>query len=408
MTPVIQFHNEGPMPREVYLDANATHPILRSVRESMAQLLLSDGGELANPSSPHAKGREARKLLNTLKKEFLTFLKRPADENVVLTSGATESINMVIRGLVDSEKTHQRKLVFWTTSVEHAAVLSTLASVDATIEILKVDSMGQIPALEWQRFFSWIEKSSDDLCLSLQVANNETGIVFDLLPILHQLQKITLDSNRKRWIHLDMAQSLGKLSEDYLSQLMDLAQFASFSAHKMGAPSGIGALWCKQLGCFKPMITGGGQEEGLRSGTWNALGAFGFLKALEDWKIHGEKYRLHLSQLRLLALDRLQKLPGFKLHGPLEAAANLCLPNTLNFSFQNTDTDTLIPSLDMAGFQVSGTSACSSGASKSSHVILALGFSDREAKNSIRMSLGVESQLQDVEAFCDFLASKVR
>jgi cysteine desulfurase len=286
-------------------------------------------------------------------------------------------------------------------------VLSTLTSVYARTEILKVNEEGQIPDSEWDRFFSSVEKSNDDFCLTLQVGNNETGVGFDLQKPLEKLKQINFEGERKKWVHLDMAQSLGKISETYLGSLMELATFASFSAHKMGAPSGVGALWCKSLGCFKPMITGGGQEEGLRSGTWNALGAYGFLKAIEDWKLHGEAYRKHLRDLRDQALTRLSKLKGFKLHGHADKNPRGSLPNTLNFSFANLDTDTLIPSLDLAGFRVSGTSACSSGAQKSSHVVLAMGYGDRVAKNSIRLSLGVESTRDEVNAFCDFLASKV-
>jgi cysteine desulfurase len=396
------------MPREVYLDTNATHPLLTSVRRSMAEILLSDAGELGNPSSSHARGREAKRLLNRLKTTFLDYLKRPAQENVLLTSGATESINLVLRGLYEKRRLQKSTLQFWTSSVEHAAVLSTLSTLETTPQILKVDASGQIPAEEWERLWTWIKTSSDDLCLSLQSANNESGVCLDLLGPLKKLRELFPEGSRKLWVHLDMAQALGKVAEENLSALMELSHFASFSAHKFGAPSGIGALWCKSLGCFTPIITGGGQEEGFRSGTWNALGAFGFLKALEVWKEEGVRYRAEMKRLRNLALARLEKLPGFQLHGAASIARDWALPNTLNFSFKSYDTDTLIPSMDLSGFRVSGTSACSSGAQKSSHVILAMGYGERAAKNSVRFSLGAETTQADVEAFCQFLESKIQ
>ncbi len=375
----------------------------------MAELLLSDARELGNPSSTHAQGREARKLLNTLKGSFLAYLQRKPDESVLLTSGATESINLLLRGLAEKEESEGRKLHFWTSTVEHAAVLTTLSSLKFSSSCLAVDASGQIPASEWARLHAWIEASREDLCLTLQVANNESGVCLKLDSELANLrERFARHSDRKFWIHLDMAQALGKMDEAELSSLMDLVNFASFSAHKFGAPSGVGALWCRSLGCFKPMITGGGQEEGFRSGTWNALGAFGFLRALEEWQTRGAQIRAHMKSLRDRAWRRLEGLPGFSLHGEASLKDGLALPNTLNFSFKNYDTDTLIPSLDLQGFRLSGTSACSSGAQKSSHVILAMGYGERIARNSIRMSLGAESTEADVDAFCDFLKARIQ
>jgi cysteine desulfurase len=214
-------------------------------------------------------------------------------------------------------------------------------------------------------------------------------------------------SPQRIWTLLDAAQALGKLDEAMIRRPMHYADYTALSAHKMGGPAGIGALWLRPGSPFKGQITGGVQERRRRAGTQNAIGALGFLTALRDWAENGAHYRARLTELRAWLAEELLKIEGLKIHG-LGARGELPgLPNTLNFHVEGCPEESLLLALDLDGFAVSSGSACNSGSLLPSHVLLALGYSEDVALSSIRASLGVETTLDELRAFAASVAAKV-
>lgn len=356
--------------------------------------------DLANPSSIHKPGQRAKELLYQCKRELSEYLGTRDTEEWVLISGATEGINTIL-------KSFENKNVAYS-NVDHSAVLESIAKMqwNSTFE-LKVKSTGQLcekSLVEFETYLDTQLQNQENCLLNWQLVNNETGVLFRL-EILEALVRKYNQGKQKLFVLVDAAQALGKVDESYVRRAMHLADYMVFSAHKIGGPMGMGALWMREGVPFTPMVQGGNQEKRRRAGTHNTLGIVGLLAAVRDWKINCENYRKHLLDLKRKAFAQLSRVEGFTLHGELNA---LSLCNTLNFHFSACRDESLLLALDLEGFYLSSGSACNSGSLKASRVLLNMGVSEEDAVSSLRLSFGPQNTEEEVELFCERLAHRVQ
>ncbi len=392
----------NPYPQGVYLDNNATMPLLPSVKEALRAALLND---LANPSSIHRPGQKAKELLYHCKKELCEWLGTRDTEEWVFVSGATEAINSVLNSFAGQTVVHS--------SVDHSSVFESVQSWPKRLEI-KVKSCGQFCEKSLSAAEAQIE-SLDRCLLNWQLVNNETGIAFDLSILEKLLKKFNTQNSfgdknaqstgkQKIFVLMDAAQAVGKLDESLLRRAMHMADYVVLSAHKLGAPTGIGALWMRDGLPYSPLIQGGSQEKRRRAGTHNTLGIAGFYAAIQDWRKNGSTYREKMLQLKTRALQKLSTIEGFTVHGTHHAG---CLTNTLNFHFAGCVDESLIVALDLEGFYLSSGSACNSGSLKPSRVLSAMGVGDEDAVSSMRFCVGPQNTPEEIDLFCERIAHRV-
>jgi cysteine desulfurase len=377
--------------KKVYLDYNATTPLDPRVLEAMIPYMREEFG---NPSSIHSYGRAGKTALDNSREQIAELLgARPKE--IIFTSGGSESNNFAIKGIASQLRGKGNHII--TTQVEHASVLETcgfLESQGFQVSYLSVHRYGLINLEELK------EKIKDDTILvSVMLANNETGVI---MPI----QKIAEIVKEKGVIlHTDAVQAVGKIDVNLKNLPVDLL---SLSAHKLYGPKGVGALFIRtgvetRHGVsLKPLIHGGGQERGKRSGTENVAGIVGLGKACD---ITNEEARNQKSEVRIRDLrDELhegifEKIKGVRLNGHPEKR----LSNTLNLSFEGVEGDSLVMNLDLEGIAVSTGSACSEGNVEPSHVLLAMGLSKEQAISSLRFSLGRFTENEDIDRVLDVL-----
>jgi len=389
----------NPFPNGVYLDNNASMPLLPSVRESLVRALDSSY-DLANPSSIHKPGQRAKELLYHCKKELSEYLGTRDTEEWILLSGATEGINTVLR-------TFENKNVAYS-NVDHSAVVESIAKISwaSTFE-LKVKNSGQLCEKSLVQFESYLDtllEKQESCLLNWQLVNNETGLMFRL-EILEALVRKYNQGKQRLYVLVDAAQALGKLDESYVRRAMHLADYVVFSAHKIGGPTGIGALWMREGIPFAPLVQGGNQEKRRRAGTHNTLGIVGLHAAIKDWKAHCEKYRAHMLSLKKRAFAQLSRIEGFTLHGEA-TSAGLC--NTLNFHFSGCRDESLLLAMDLEGFYLSSGSACNSGSLKPSRVLINMGVSEEDAVSSLRLCVGPQSTEKEIDLFCERIEHRVQ
>ncbi|MBS1984061.1 MAG: aminotransferase class V-fold PLP-dependent enzyme [Bdellovibrionales bacterium] len=411
--------------REIYLDCNATHPLLPSVRQGLSQAILQECPSLANPSSIHRRGQAAKKGISDLRAALCQALGRGDGDEFILLSGATEAINLAMRGFVEERLLAGRTTKVFATTVEHSAVIDTLGALPCPTEQFSVrhDGSLDIPAVLASIGDTLGANDTTDVLLCVQLCNNETGVAFDLDALLPQLharfgqkpqmhqQKIKGGqhplSAQRVWVLLDGAQALGKLDPARVRRALHFADYLSLSAHKLGGPAGVGALWVRPQAPFKAQMTGGTQERKRRAGTLNSVGALGFRLALEAWAEHGNAWRAHMRRLQEKLAAGLREIPGIVLHGVPTQNDVPALPNTLNFHVDGCPEESLLLALDLDGFCVSSGSACNSGSLKPSRVLTAMGFTRDEALSSLRVCVGVETTDQEVEDFLSSVRKKV-
>ncbi|HVJ66240.1 MAG TPA: aminotransferase class V-fold PLP-dependent enzyme [Bdellovibrionota bacterium] len=412
--------------RAVYLDCNATHPLLPAVREGLRASLASVDPEILNPSSVHRHGQSAKAMVARLRAALGAYVGRADGDEWVFTSGATEAINTVLRGFCANRRSESRLPFVITSSAEHSAVLETLAHCGAAgVQVIGVDRHGQPDIESLSRVVREIlQDERADVLVSLNLVNNETGVLLDYERLAAALTEIREAFERREgvtgskrfyaeslerrvWLHLDAAQAFGKIEPRHLRMAWYQADYASVSAHKLGAASGIGALWLRPQVPFAPFVTGGVQEKKRRAGTFNSLAALSWLLALEDWRAHGDAYRSHMKDLRALLHARLAKTSGYHVHGLTSEGDLPAAVNTLNFHIDDCDEESLVMALDVEGFSVSSGSACNSGSLKPSHVLLAMGYDAAIALASVRLSLGVETTAEEITDFADALEAIV-
>ena len=362
----------------IYLDHNATTPLLPEVIDRMTGALREEFG---NPSSVHHFGQQAKAAIDEARTDVATLLGAEPSE-VLFTSGGTESDNIAIRGAAEAlEATGRRHLI--ASSIEHEAVLNTLKAMAKRgwrTTLLPVDQTG-IAAPDALR----AALADDTALVSVMHANNEIGTI---QPIA-ELARIAHD--RGALFHTDAVQSAAKLPISVRSLGVDML---SISAHKFYGPKGVGALWIRRGLRVLPLLTGGRQERSRRAGTENVAGIVGMGVAarIARGKMADECTRLSALRDRLEA-EILAAVPGTAVNGAREPR----VPNTTNVSFDRVEAESLLIALDLEGIAVSTGSACSSGTLEPSHVLKAMGFNAHRAQNSIRFSLGASSTDAEID-----------
>jgi cysteine desulfurase len=364
--------------QRIYLDHNATTPLLPEVIDRMTGTLREEFG---NPSSVHHFGQQAKAAVDEARTEVATLLSADPSE-VLFTSGGTESDNIAIRGAAEAlEATGRRHLI--ASSIEHEAVLNTLKALAKRgwrTTLLPVDQTG-IVAPDALR----AALADDTALVSVMHANNEIGTI---QPIA-ELARVAHD--RGALFHTDAVQSAAKLPVSVRSLGVDML---SISAHKFYGPKGVGALWIRRGLRVLPLLTGGRQERSRRAGTENVAGIVGMGVAarIARGKMADEGTRLSSLRDRLEA-EILAAVPGTAVNGAREPR----VPNTTNVSFDRVEAESLLIALDLEGIAVSTGSACSSGTLEPSHVLKAMGFNAHRAQNSIRFSLGASSTDAEID-----------
>ena len=368
-----------------YLDHAASTPLLPEVRRAVVDALENDYG---NPSSVHAIGRRARQIVEDARDRVALAVGASAAE-IVFTGGGTEGDNLAIKGVAEKLKGNGNHLV--TTAFEHHAVLHTVEwlaerGFDATIVPVTPEGRAEPDALA-------AAVRPNTTVVSVMTVNNEIGTVQDLEGIVRAVK----EKNPNALVHTDAVQALGNVPVDLHAWGVDLA---SFSAHKLGGPKGVGALFVRSGVPVEAVLHGGGHEHGMRSGTLNAPGIAGFGVAAEiaAKEVYDKADRLGPMRDRLLEGIR-AIVPELVVNGALEHR----VPGNLNVCIPGADGETLLLLLDEAGVACSSGSACQSGALDPSHVLLAIGTSRELARGSLRFSLGRASTDDDIDAVLDVL-----
>ncbi len=366
----------------VYLDHNATTSLRPEARDLWLELADRLRG---NPSSVHAAGRGARQALDEARERAAAALGVHEDE-IVFTSGGTESNNLAIFGSL-ADRVRPRALV--TTQVEHSSVLGVGAALESRghrVVRSSVDREGQ-PILD---ALLDAAASSDVGLVSVMAANNEVGSVPPLAEIGIGLRAL---AGRRPWFHTDAVQALGKIPMRLRDWDVDLA---SFSAHKVGGPVGVGLLYKRKGVQLAGLFFGGEQEGGVRPGTENVPAIAAASLAVELAVREQAGFHTRTSELCLVLWREVERLvPGIGVHGP-PIGAKSRLPNTLNLAIPGADGRTLVARLDLEGLEASAGSACASGSLEPSHVLLAMGASPDAARSGLRLSLGRSTSEQDI------------
>jgi cysteine desulfurase len=368
------------MASRIYLDYNATTPVDPVVLETMLPFF---SGEFGNAASIHTTGQKARSAVETAR-EHVAALINAHPQEIIFTSGGTESDNHAIFGMFDPTNYADSDLI--STVIEHEAVLNTcqaLAARGVTVAYLAANREGQIDP---QHLSDLLHEISDTNLVSVMHANNELGTVQPL----EEIGRIAREADV--YLHTDAVQSAGKLPIDVNALQVDLL---SLSAHKIYGPKGVGALYIRSGIPLRQFLFGGHHQRGFRPGTENVAGIVGFGKAAELAAASLEHDATRISALRDdLERGLLQRIPQSRVN----AAAAPRTPHTTNILFPGVDGEALLIALDLKGLSCSTGSACSSGAVEPSHVLTAIGLTPAEARSSLRFSLGRHTTRQEIDA----------
>jgi len=363
--------------RYIYLDYNSTTPIVPRVLDAMLPFLKDN---FANPSSTHHFGQSINKQVKEARQQIADFINAEPNE-LIFTSGATEAINIAIKGVAESYSIRGKHII--TVATEHKAVLDTCKDLEGKgyeVTYLPVQSNGLVDLSELKQVVR-----PDTILVSVMYVNNETGLI-------QPIKEIASLAREKGVLFMtDATQAVGKIEVDVEDLGIDLL---CFSGHKMYAPKGIGALYVRQRDNrvkLIPQIHGGGHEQGLRSGTLNVPGIIALAKACEIASQEMKQNEKTISDLRNELETELLKLPNTSLNGDSENR----IYNTTNICFKGQDANVLIGR--MKDIAVSNGSACSSAVVEPSHVLKAMGFSDDDAFASLRFSLGKYNTFEDIK-----------
>lgn len=382
---------------KVYLDYGATTPVDKEVLAAMRPYFSVKFG---NAMSLHSFGREAGEAVEKARKKTADFFDADPKE-IIFTSGATESNNLVIKGIIKAYYANpdnkDRKPHIITTAFEHHCVMDACKSVEneglAEISYIRPDSNGLISVFEIKKAIQ-----PNTILVSIMYVNNEIGTVQPIVEIGKMIKNI----NSKILFHTDATQAVNYFDCNVNKLNVDLL---SMSAHKIYGPKGIGALYIKNGTPIKSILDGGGQENGKRAGTHNVPGIVGLGKAIELVEKNRKKDSRIITQLRDRLIKRvLKEISGAKLNGSKIKR----LPNNANFSFTHVEGESLILLLDQEGIAASTGSACSSGTLEPSHVLLSLGMTHEQAHGSLRLTLGKHNTRNEIDYTVDKLKEVVK
>ena len=363
----------------IYLDHNATTPVDPEVAEAMLPYLT---GTFGNASSVHHFGRDAKVALENAREQIAEFINCDPSE-LYFTSGGTESDNMAILGAAYQRRDRRKHVVVGST--EHHAVLEPAEYLQHRHgfewDVAPVDSEGFASP---KRLANIVTENTS--VVSIMHANNETGTIQDLKPL------IDVAHEQGALFHTDAVQSCGKIPVDVHKLGLDMA---SVTGHKIYGPKGTGALYIRQGIKITPLLYGGSHEKKRRPGTENVAGAVGFAKALE---IAGRRMDQDWNQISDLAdyfIDSVFKLvPDIEFNGSRAAHR---IPQVCNISFSGIEGESILLALDMEGIACSSGSACTSGATEPSHVLVAMGKDRVAAQGAIRFSLGRSTTRKQID-----------
>ncbi len=367
----------------IYLDYNATTPLSPEVKEFYIQEL----ERYANGSSLHEDGRLVARHIEKARQQVAGLIHAEPGE-IFFTSGGSESNNTVFNTMVQLGRQRKRNVIV-TTAVEHPCVLEAskrlAGQFGMEVIYLPVDEYGVVKSRD---FDAAMEKQP--LLVSVMTANNEIGTVQDIPELCRKAHAAGA------LFHTDAVQAAGKIPVDMKGWDVD---YATFSAHKIYGPKGIGALFVKKGVPVEPLIRGGHQEHGVRAGTYNGPAIAGYGFAAERAAAELDQYGSHTSVLRnRLRTGLLERIPGIKINGHPEKI----LPNTLNVSFPGAEGEAILLHLDMLGVDASTGSACASASLDPSHVLLATGLGPELAHGSIRFSFGKYNTAEEVDYILEY------
>ena len=373
----------------IYLDHNATTPVDPTVLDAMLPFFSVDFG---NASSIHTFGQRARSAVETAREQVAALLNARPQE-IVFTSGGTESDNHAIFGVIHAGAAAATAKHVITSAIEHEAVLNTCQALEkqgVAVTYLPVNRDGLINLDDLRKALR-----PETVLITIMHANNELGTVQPLAEIGRVAAEVDV------YFHTDAVQSVGKIPVDVKSLQLDLL---SLSGHKLYAPKGIGALFIKGGARVRQFLYGGHHQRGFRPGTENVAGIVGLGKAAELARIALDLDAQRISTLR----DRLEHSLLSRIPDSRANAANAPrTPNTSNITFPGIEGEALIIALDLKGLACSTGAACSSGAVEPSHVLTAIGLPASDARASIRFSLGRHTTAADIDAALEIVPAAV-
>ncbi|MCK4754187.1 MAG: cysteine desulfurase [Calditrichia bacterium] len=362
--------------KKIYMDFNTSTPIEPGVAEAMKPFLTDHYG---NPSSNHWAGIPAKEAVEHARGKVADLLGCLSEE-IVFTSGGTESNNYAIKGVFFKNQSKGNHII--TTTIEHPAILKTcqfLETIGFEITYLEVDKTGQVKPEELMKAIK-----NNTILVSIILANNEVGTI-------QPIKKLCASAHKKGIIfHTDAVQAAGKIQIDVQDLNVDLL---TLSGHKFHGPKGIGVLYVKKGVELEALIHGGKQENKLRAGTENVAGIAGLGKAAELAVLSVRESR-KMQKLRDKLQSGIQELiPGAVLNGHEKER----LPNTLNLTLPALRGESLVMALDQHGIALSSGSACKSGSPDPTHVLLAMGKNEEESHCSVRFSLSNQTTNKDID-----------
>lgn len=395
-----------PAPARVYLDHAASSPVRPEVAEQVAQDLASGLGGWANPSAQHASGRRVAGLLAQARARLAGALEVDPHE-VLFTSGGSEASALVIAGR--GRAVPGGRLVV--SPIEHPAVLDSAriaqAQLGAGLDLLAVDDAGQVVLGSLADALAPSGRPSEApvSLVSVMAANNETGVVQDMAAVVGEVRRASGATRPGRPgyvpVHSDVVAALGRTAVDLHGWGLDAM---SLSGHKLGAPVGVGALVARRDLELRPVTGGGRQERGLRSGTQDVVAARALALAVELAVSEREAEAARLAGLRRRLLQGAQAIAGVHATLPDDAAH---LASTAHLWVEGADAEALLMALDMAGIDASAGSACHAGVSRPSHVLMAMGVGEEEARSTLRFSMGPGTTGLDIERLLAALPAAV-
>jgi cysteine desulfurase len=373
--------------RQIYLDNNATTRVAPEVLDAM---LPCYQGAYGNASSVHALGQEAKGLLDNARQQLAHLLNAEPNE-IVFTSGGTESDNLAIRGIAEASPRPAKHII--TTRVEHHAVLHTCQALQKSgidVTYLPVNGEGLVDPQDVRKAIT-----PDTILISVMHSNNEIGTT----QALKEIGQIALEHDV--YFHTDAVQAAGKLPLDVNESNVDLL---SVAGHKFHAPKGVGALYVRKGTRLRPLFFGGAHERNRRAGTENVPQIVGLGAAAELAGKGLEDRARSVGELRDYFEDEVcRRIPGVALNG----SRTFRISNTSNLRFERADSESLVINLDLAGVACSTGSACASGSIEPSHVLLALGLPIEQAFSSVRFSLSRYTTRAEIDEVLEVLPGVV-
>ena len=375
----------------IYVDHAATTAPDARVVEAMVPYLTEFWG---NPSSIYYEAREARKGFDVARRSVAQVLGARPNE-VIFTSGGTESDNLALRGVAYGARQHGNHII--TTAVEHHAILHTAERLEDEgfrVTYLPVDNEGFVD-------LDALRDALDDetTLVSVIYANNEIGAINQIAEVV----RIVKEHNPRIAVHTDAVQAAGYLDLNVDALGVDLL---SLAAHKIHGPKGSGVLYLRVRTPFLAQTLGGSQEKNRRAGTESVAGAVAMATALEIANAERGERREHTGGLRDRIAEELPKrIPGLRITGPADMSRRL--PNSFSCCFDGVEGESILLQLDLKGISASSGSACTTGSLEPSHVLLAMGIPHAVARGSLRITLGKDNTMQEIERLLDIIPDSV-